>query len=87
MLIIKASRLMYIYLVSKCPTCGYRLLYIATCLAREAVMHNDHAGIRGHMLGACTMYVAPYMASDSNIRIYTYSNNKTIYIYNKIYKR
>ena len=69
---------MYIYLVSKCPTCGYRLLYIATCLALEAVVHDDHVGIRGRVLGAHTMYVAPYIAS--NMRKYKYSNNNTIYI-------
>ena len=81
MLRIKASRLMYIYIVSKCPTCGYRLLYITTCLAREAVVHDGHAGIHGRALGVRTMYVAPYMASKSNMRRYTYSNNNTIYIY------
>ena len=32
-------------------------------------MHDDHAGIRGRALGTRMMYVAPHMASDSNMRI------------------
>ena len=36
-----------IFIRLEVPTCGYRLLYIATCLARGAVVHDDNAGIRG----------------------------------------
>ena len=39
---------------------------------------QEFAGVR-------TMYVPPYMASDSNMRKYMYSNNKKIYIYNIIH--
>ena len=41
----------------------------AALYSNVSVVHDDHAGIRGSALGSRMMYVAPYMASDSNMRI------------------